>query len=586
MDATTSTLLILCAGVVAVIGGVLVLRLHAFLALTLGAVLVASLTPTDSVEEHALLTSRFSILNVDAGGSAAGEDSRTIEVVLGDKQWLESGTVLAALRKGEGDAFNEVARLRVDSVSPREVDGRERKVAAAVVTSVADSENVAEVRSTDVIVTPAARRSAASTAKQTVGQRVAEGFGSTCTKIGILIAMASIIGKCLLDSGAADRIVRSLLRLLGERGAPLSFLTSGFLLGIPVFFDTVFYLMIPLGKAMRTRTGRNYLLYVLTIVAGGTMAHSLVPPTPGPLFVAEQLSVDIGVMILAGGIVGLFTAGFGYVYAHVANRIWELPLRESPDLSLAELEAIARREEHELPPTWLALLPILLPVVLIGGNTVTKSVLDAQPGTWLDANASWIEPTRRAAATLGDKNIALILSAAIAMAMLVRQKRTNLGALSESMQAALASGGVIILITAAGGAFGGVLQQTGVAGLIGNLTTTSPHVIIFAAWLITAAIRTAQGSATVAMITSVGILSGLATSGSLGFHPVYLALAIGCGSKPIGWMNDSGFWVITKMSGMTEGEGLKYVTPMTSAMGVVGLGVTLAGVSLWPHPFP
>ena len=106
--------------------------------------------------------------------------------------------------------------------------------------------------------------------------------------------------------------------------------------------------------------------------------------------------------------------------------------------------------------------------------------------------------------------------------------------------------------------------------------------IITLAFLITTAIRTAQGSATVAMMTAVGILSGLAQSGSLGFHPVYLGLAIGCGSKPIAWMNDSGFWVITRMSGMTEAEGLKFITPMTALMGLVGLGVTILGATIFP----
>jgi len=333
----------------------------------------------------------------------------------------------------------------------------------------------------------------------------------------------------------------------------------------------VFYLMIPLGKAMRMRTGRNYLLYVLTIVAGASMAHSLVPPTPGPLFVAEQLGVDIGVMILAGCFVGLFTAGFGYFYAVIVSRFWELPVRETPELSLEDLEKIAKRDASELPPTWLSLLPIVLPVVLIGGFTVVKPFGSRIPGSLL-----------RVAATLGDKNIALTLSAVIAMGMLVWQKRTSLKALAQSVQSSLASGGVIILITAGGGAFGAVLQQTGVAGLIGQLPKGSPIVIVSMAFLITTAIRTAQGSATVAMITAVGILSGFASAEQLGFHPVYLALAIGCGSKPIAWMNDSGFWVVGKMSGMTEGETLKYVTPMTSMMGVVGLAVIIVSVTLFP----
>jgi GntP family gluconate:H+ symporter len=116
--------------------------------------------------------------------------------------------------------------------------------------------------------------------------------------------------------------------------------------------------------------------------------------------------------------------------------------------------------------------------------------------------------------------------------------------------------------------------------LIGQLSATEPALVILLAFGITTLIRTAQGSATVAMITAVGILGGL--SAELTFHPVYLALAIGCGSKPLAWMNDSGFWVITKMSGMTESEGLKYVTPMTASMGVIGLIVTLIGVKLFP----
>jgi GntP family gluconate:H+ symporter len=477
MGETWVTLGVILAGVAIVVGSVLWLRLHAFLALILGALAVALLTPHENVQQYYMQSQ-----------SLTSED-------------------------------------------------------------------------------------AAAKAGRTIAVRVAEGFGNTCAQIGILIAMAAIIGKCLLDSGAADRIVRTALRLFGERAAPIAFMTSGFTLGIPVFFDTVFYLIIPLGKAMRMQTGRNYLLYVLTIVCGATMAHSLVPPTPGPLFVAEELGVDLGMMILAGTVVGLIASVFGYLYAIVANRMWTLPLRESPDFSLKELEQSSVQDESQLPPLWLSLMPILLPVVLIAGETII------QKGFFGITASSGV---LQVAATLGDKTIALTIGAAVAIGMLVWRKRTSRDELADAIQASLASGGVIILITAAGGAFGAVLRQTNVASLIRDLPQTSPAVICTLAFLITTAIRTAQGSATVAMITAVGILSGLARSGALGFHPVYLALAIGCGSKPLAWMNDSGFWVITRMSGMTEVEGLKYITPMTAMMGVIGLIAVILGVTVFP----
>ena len=409
-------------------------------------------------------------------------------------------------------------------------------------------------------------------ADKTIGVRVAEGFGDTCAKIGILIAMAAIVGTCLLESGAAERIVRTALRWFGEPAAPVAFLLSGFTLGIPVFFDTVFYLMIPLGKAMQMRTGRNYLLYVLTIVSGASMAHSLVPPTPGPLFVAEELGVDIGLMMIGGGIVGLFTATAGYIYAVIVNRMSTLPLRESPDVSLEQLREAAEMDERELPPLSVSLLPIVLPVVLIAGKPILTSFVELSGPA-----ATFVE-------TVSNKTIALTIAAIVAMVTLVWHKRTSRKDLSNAIQGSLASGGVIILITAAGGAFGGVLRQTNVAGLIEDLPRTSPIIICTLAWLITTAIRTAQGSATVAMITAVGILSGLAKGTDLGFHPLYLALAIGCGSKPVAWMNDSGFWVITRMSGMTETEGLKFISPMSVIMGIVGLGAVLVGVTVYPMP--
>ena len=129
---------------------------------------------------------------------------------------------------------------------------------------------------------------------------VAGEFGGVCASIAIVIALAALIGQCLMESGAADKIVRVFVRALGEKHASLSLLSSGYVLSVPVFFDTVFYLLVPLARAMRVRTGKNYLLFLMAICAGGAVTHSMVPPTPGPLAMAATLDIDLGVMILVG----------------------------------------------------------------------------------------------------------------------------------------------------------------------------------------------------------------------------------------------------------------------------------------------
>ncbi|MCA8986985.1 MAG: GntP family permease [Planctomycetaceae bacterium] len=559
----TGTLLIIGVGLVIVVGGILGLRLHAFLALVLAAIVVSLLTPRPTVEWYEL------------GKSAIGVKA------------VEGETATLALKSGATNPIGQ--QLLIVSRDPE--NGQAVVSGTATITSFNEDQNAVVSLAgqegpaptpdgkTILVVNSAALKSAQSFAGETVGNLVATGFGNTCTGIGILIALAAIIGKCLLDSGAAERIVRWMLSLVGEKNAPVSFVLSGFALSTPVFFDTVFYLMIPVGKAMRLRTGKNYLLYVLSIVVGGTLAHSLVPPTPGPLFVAEELGVDVGVMILGGGILGLACAVFGFLYAIILCRFVDVPLRESPDMSLDELRQIANRQNHELPSVFMSLLPILLPVFLITGGTVMDTLLKGIPAAEVSPLMSSLD---QFFVLFGNKNIAMAISATLGIIMLVQQKKSDLNDLATSMQAALASGGVIILITAAGGAFGKALQQTGVASLFGDVEGASTAVILLIAFTVTALVRLAQGSATVSMITGVGVMGSFATGMDLGFHPVYLALAIGFGSKMFMWMNDSGFWVIGKMSGMTEWETIKYVSPMTSSMGLFGLVLTIIAAQVFP----
>lgn len=301
------------------------------------------------------------------------------------------------------------------------------------------------------------------------------------------------------------------------------------------------------------------------------MAHSLVPPTPGPLLVAAELDINLTKMIVAGCIVGSFSVSAGFLTVLLLNRRFQIPMRD--DLG----EESRQRDEADLPPLWLSILPIFLPMVLLATRTgfgKQLATIDSSAGRFF---ASLVD-------TLGNPNIALGIAAAIALAMLYRSKPTD-GQESQvgpKVQQALASAGMVILITAIGGAFGHVLRQTGIATALQDRfpATASGMVILFVAFGITAVVRVAQGSATVAMITSIGIVAPLAATVELPFDTVYLAMAVGCGSKPLPWMNDSGFWVVTKMSGMTEREGLSTITVALTVMGVVGFLVTLAG-AVW-----
>lgn len=528
--------------------------------------------------------------------------------------------------------------------------------------------------------------------------RVASSFGGTAGGVGIVIALAAIIGKCMLDSGAADRVVRAFMSVFGEKRSPIALMGSGFVLAVPVFFDTVFYLLVPLGRSMFRKTQKNYLLYVMAIATGGCITHTLVPPTPGPLVVADQLNVDKGLMILIGAMIAFPAACAGLWFSAFMNRLMPLPMR--PLGSEPEPEAIP---DDKLPSLWISLAPVLLPVLLISTNTVLTTMADAERAAQLregdiadwsafrsriqddnvadaetnfgkhvlgtirgdgsdaerariaelilqegDLNGeeqnelraglnrfllldksfpknrdaflgvklsgtamslagknparmapvtaermnrevlesaygadvvkpyTWETPNRKAAnvtSMLGDPNFALLISAVIAMWTLAVQRSLSLKELASSVEVSLMSGGLIILITAAGGAFGAMLTVANVGDAIQNMfpvgsdAASAKLMILFLGFGIASVLKVAQGSSTVAMITSSGMLVSLANPEVLGFHPVYLAASIGAGSLFGSWMNDSGFWIFAKMSGLTEVEALKTWTPLLMVLG-------------------
>ena len=390
---------------------------------------------------------------------------------------------------------------------------------------------------------------------------VASAFGRVCGGIGIVIALAALIGQCLMESGAADKITRVFVRALGEKNASLSMLSSGYVLSVPVFFDTVFYLLIPLARAMRVRTGKNYVLFVMAICAGGAVTHTMVPPTPGPLAMAATLNIDLGVMILVGAMIGIQMSIVGWLFAINRDKALDIPLRETAGLSLDELEDLAHRDERRLPSFFMSMLPIVLPVLFITSNTAANAI---------DKESAIAGVT----AFLGNPNFALLVSAAISLYMLAKQKGYSLAEMAKPVETAFASGGLIILITAAGGSFGGMLVRAEVGTTLGNLAQDFGIPFLMLSFLLGVLIKIAQGSGTVTMITVSSIMAPLIVASPPPFHTVYVACAIGSGSLVGSWMNDSGFWVYKQMSGFTEMEALKTWTPLLAVMGVAGYILT------------
>jgi gluconate:H+ symporter, GntP family len=404
-------------------------------------------------------------------------------------------------------------------------------------------------------------------------------FGRAAGRIAVVIALASIIGLCLMESGAADKIVRRVMGTLGEKRAGIALLVSGFLLSIPVFFDMVFFLLIPIARVLSLRAGRNYMLYVMAICGGGAITHSIVAPTPGPLVVVESLQLDLGKSIIAGMLAGILPAiGVWYV-AKLINRKVQVPMRETSGASLAEISASMQKKDEELPSFSLSILPVLLPVFLIAVASVLAMLArgaDPEVGQGI---------LYRVFGFLGNRNVALFIGALVAMWVLASQKNLGIRNLSQSLASPLESAGIIILITSAGGAFGAMIQHSGVGEAIRAAAEGRELNYVFLAWAITAVIRIAQGSATVAMITGASLMFAVIGDGSqLPYSPIYIFLAIGFGSMILSWMNDSGFWVVGRLSGFTEQETFKSWTVMVTAISLMGLAQCLIFSKILPLP--
>jgi len=515
-------------------------------------------------------------------------------------------------------------------------------------------------------------------------------FGVTAGKIGVVIALASVIGMCLMESGAADKVVRKFLKVFGEKRAGAAVMSSGYILSIPIFFDTFFMLLLPLARALRLRTGKDYLLYVMAICCGGTVTHSLVAPHPGPLTMAEYLKIDLGLTIMVGTVFGIFPTLASWYVVKWINRRMDIPLRETAGSSIADLKQVMEKRDDELPSFFASILPVVLPILLIslastliaiqgktfddgdltdaGGlimkwkapqdplsqhiaaqlsatnkvrvaayngaaavpTVFQKSLLDdinrvvrggplhtnawastlplrdetkalqsrkPQAENLVRANRMTLEDTYAnelkrgggmnaslftAGLFIGNRNVALLIGALFAIWLLMKQRGFTLAKIGELIEPPFETAGVIILITSAGGAFGLMLKNAGVGKAVEGAVAGKDINLIILSWLVAAVIRVAQGSATVAMLTTASIMYPIMSTMGLPFHPMYIFLAIGFGAMFLSWMNDSGFWVVGKLSGFTEKETLKSWSVVLTVNSVAGLVLTFICAKLFP----
>ncbi|MGG1684626.1 GntP family permease [Pseudalkalibacillus sp. NRS-1564] len=391
---------------------------------------------------------------------------------------------------------------------------------------------------------------------------ITSGFGNTLAGVGILIGLGVIFGQFLASSGAVEKIAQSVLKVFGAKKSAAGLALTGTAVSIPVYFDAAFVILTGLIKSLSRKTGISIVTFVTALGVGLIVSHSMIAPTPGPLVVAENTGSDLGLFIIYGLVCAIpATLVGGYFYGmFIGKRV-----QSKPDDEAEQEVAVAREEPSKEISTGLAYAMLVLPIALILANTVSQLLV---PGTTFAS----------ALAFVGDKNMALFISVIVAILVLT----PYINAPKQSLYTeAINSAGVILLITGAGGAFGAVINQSGIGDhLIQTMQNWSIPALLLA-FIFSQILRASLGSTTVALVTTSSILGPLALD--LGVSPVLLGLAICAGGVGLSLPNDSGFWVVSRFGKLTVSETIKAWTiggfiAGLSAFGMVYLLSLFSGI--------
>jgi GntP family gluconate:H+ symporter len=381
-----------------------------------------------------------------------------------------------------------------------------------------------------------------------------DGFGGVLGFVGIILGLGTMLGKLMADSGGADQIAQTLIRLFGKQRVHWAMMFAAFLVGIPLFFEIGFVLLIPLVYIVARRTGVSIVKIGIPLLAGLSAVHGLVPPHPGPLLAIGIFGADIGKTIFYGLLVALPTAIIaGPIYGKWISKY--VPGTPSPEL----MEQIGKESSTDnLPGFGITLVTILLPVFLMLLKTFADIVLP-------DGNTFriWMD-------FIGHPITALLAALVLAFYTFGSARGFDRTKIMKLLDQSLTPVAAIVLIVGAGGGFKQMLVASGVGDLIGHMAVQAQINPIMLAWLVAAVIRIATGSATVATITGAGIVApvvGLIP----GVNRELLVLATGAGSLILSHVNDAGFWLVKQYFNMTVTETFKTWTVMETILSVVGL---------------
>ena len=392
-----------------------------------------------------------------------------------------------------------------------------------------------------------------------------EGFGGTLGKIGLIIVLGVIIGAFLEHTGGAQTIAMKVLGLIGKKRIPLAMGAIGYIVSIPVFADSGFMLLHPLNKGLSKKAGISLAGAAIALGLGLMASHTMVPPTPGPIAAAGILQANLGLVIAIGIPVSIIALTAGIFFAsRYASRTYISPESEGEEIK-EEIET-----QSSAPGIWRSSLPIVIPILLIVLKSVFITGKDVEPSGIFSV-----------VGFLGEPVIALLIGVFLCL-LLPRKLHLDMLSSSGWVGKAIKDAASILMITGAGGIFGTVLQMSGIAELLG-LALKDLNMGIFLPFILAAALKTAQGSSTVALVTTASILAPM--MGSLGYdteiQKALVVVAIGTGSAMVSHANDSFFWVVTQMSGMNVKTGYRLFGLGTAVLGITGaLAVFIASLFL------